>query len=120
MFDILIVNLDAGSYLTMTPGKAPAKSDKEKKDFYLQACLEHRRTSIPIVYSLDGIPRAEALVTQNRLVSLLSYKLNWEYSAMCGFMRARMSLTIVSSNSLLLRGPQEKEACIRLWSVFGV
>ena len=32
MFDIRIVNLDAGSYLHRTPEKALAKADKEKKD----------------------------------------------------------------------------------------
>ena len=44
MFDILIVNLNAGSYLCMTPEKALANAEKEKKDFYIQACLERRRT----------------------------------------------------------------------------
>ena len=44
MFDIRIVNLDAGSYLRMTSEKALAKAEKEKKDLYLQACLEHRIT----------------------------------------------------------------------------
>ena len=39
MFDIRIFNLDAGSYLRMTPGKALAKAEKENKDLYLQACL---------------------------------------------------------------------------------
>ena len=37
MFDIRIVNLDAGSYLLMTPEKALAKAEKENKDLYLQA-----------------------------------------------------------------------------------
>ena len=32
MFDIRIVNLDAGSYLRMTPEKEFAKLEKEKKD----------------------------------------------------------------------------------------
>ena len=45
---------------------------------------------------MDGIPRAEALAAQKRLAALLSYKLKREYSEMCGFVWARMSLTIVS------------------------
>ena len=49
MFDMRIVNLDAGSYLRMTPEKALAKADKGKKDLYLQACLESRRTFTPMV-----------------------------------------------------------------------
>ena len=75
MFDIRIVNLDAGSYLCMTPEKALAKAEREKKDLYLKTCLECRRTFTSMVYSADGIPRAEALAAQKRLAELLSYKL---------------------------------------------
>ena len=49
MFNIQIVNLDAGSYLRMTPEKALAKAKKEKKDLYPQACLECRRDFTPMV-----------------------------------------------------------------------
>ena len=66
-----------------------------------------------MVYSADGIPGAEALAVHKRLAALLSYKLKREYSEMGGFVRARMSLSIVSSNSLLLRGPRDKGARIR-------
>ena len=48
MFDIRIANLNAGSYLRMMPEKALAKAEKEKKDLYLQACLERRRTFTPM------------------------------------------------------------------------
>ena len=49
MFEIRIVNIDAGSYLRMTQEKAFAKAEKEKKDLYLQACQERRRTLTPMV-----------------------------------------------------------------------
>ena len=113
MFYILIVNLNAGSYLCMTPEKALAKAEKEKKDLYLQSCLERRRTFTPMVYSADGIPGAEALSAQKILAALLSYKLKREYFEMCGFVRARMSLEIVRSNSLLPCGPRNKGARIQ-------
>ena len=61
MSDIRIVNLDAGSYLYMTPEKAVAKAEKEKKDLYLQDCLERRGTFTPMVYYADIIPGVEAL-----------------------------------------------------------
>ena len=113
MFDIRIVNLDERSYLHMTPDQALSNSDKENKDLYLQACLERRRTFTPMVYSADRIPGAESLAAQKRLSALLSYKLKQEYSEMCGFVKARMSLAIVRSNSLILRVHQYKEARIR-------
>ena len=65
-----------------------------------------------MVYYTDGIPGAEALAAQKRLAALLSYKLKREYSEMCGFVRARMSLAIVRSNNLILRGPRNKVAHI--------
>ena len=61
-------------------------------------------------YPADVIPGAEALAAQKRLSALLSYKLKQEYSKMCGFVRARVSLAIVISNSLLLCGCCDKEA----------
>ena len=113
MFGILIFNLDVRSYLRMTPEKALSKAEKENKYLYLQDCLERRRNFTPMVFSADGIPGAEALATQKRLASLLSYKLNQEYSEICGFVRARMSLAIVRSNSLLFHGLLEKWGRIR-------
>ena len=66
-----------------------------------------------MIYSADGILVAEALTVQKRLAKLHRYKLKQEYSEMCGFVRARMSLAIVRSNSLLLCGPRDKGA--RIW-----
>ena len=67
----------------------------------------------PMVYSADGIPVAEDLVTQKKLAVILSFNLNWEYAELCGFVRARMSLAIARSNILLLCGLQYKEVCIQ-------
>ena len=83
------------------------------EDFYLKACLERRGTFTPIVYSVDRVPRAEVLAAQKRLSVILSYKLKLEYSEMCGFVRARMSLAILRSNSLVLSVPHDKGARIR-------
>ena len=66
-----------------------------------------------MVYSADRIPGAEALAAQKRLAAQLSYKLKREYLEMCGFVWVRMSLAIVRSNSLILRGPRVKGA--RIW-----
>ena len=75
MINIRIVNLDAGSYLRITQEKALAKAEKEKKDLYLHACLNRRRTFTPMVYYADRTPGAEALAAQKRFATLLSYKL---------------------------------------------
>ena len=80
MFDIRIVNLDVGSYLCMIPKKAISKSEKDKNDIYLQACLENRRYFTPMVYSADGIAGAEALDVQERLAAQISFNMKLGYS----------------------------------------
>ena len=66
-----------------------------------------------MVYFAGGILGAEALAAQKRLAALLRYKLKREYSERCGFRRVGVSLAIVWSNSLLLRGPRDKGVRIR-------
>ena len=58
-----------------------------------------------MVYSADVILGAEALAAYKRLAALISYKLKRKYSEMRGFVQAMMSIAIVRSNSLFLRGP---------------
>ena len=105
-----IVNLDAGSYLRQTSAKALATSKKEEKDKHLQLSLDRRLTFTPMVYSTYGIPGTEAVATQQRLASLLSNNLKQEYSEMCVFVRAQMSIAIVRYNTLLPRVARDKEA----------
>eukprot|EP00957_Ditylum_brightwellii_P101179 7710752-Ditylum_brightwellii.AAC.1 len=45
--------------------------------------------------------------------ALLSQKLKREYSEMCGYVKAWMSLVVVRSNTLLLQGPQDKSSRIK-------
>ena len=61
---------------------------------------------------MDIIPGAGVVAAQRRLASLLSNKLKRGYLEMCGFIRARMSLAIVTPNTLLLCDTRYKEAYI--------
>ena len=45
-----------------------------------------------------------------RIALLLSNNLNQEYSDICDFIRAMMSLAIVRSNTLIPQGVRDKEA----------
>ena len=82
------------------------------KDKYLQSCLERRHYFTPILYSANGTPVTEAVDAHRCLASLLSKNLKWEYSEMYGFIRAKMSLAIVKSNTLLLQGARYKNVYI--------
>ena len=76
-----------------------AKAAKRKKDKYLEACRERRREFIPMAYSVDGLAGKEARAAEKRLASLLASK--WDRPC---FVKTRMSLSIVRSISMLLRG----------------
>ena len=113
LFNMQTVNLYKGCYLRQTSSDALATEEKDKKDKYLQPCLERRHSFTPMVYSVDGNPGTEAVAAQQHLALLLSNKLKQEYLEMYGFVRACMSLVIVISNTLLLRDARNKEAYIR-------
>ena len=70
---------------------------------YEAACLERRKDFTPLCYSVDGMPCKAAKAAERRLASLLSAKWGRQYSEMVNFIRTRMSLSVVRSNTLLLR-----------------
>ena len=90
LFEMRIFNLYAGSYIRQMSAKALTMAKNGKKYNYLQPCLERRRSFNPMVYSMDGIPRTEAVAAHQCLAVLLSNKLKREHLEMCGFVRAWM------------------------------
>ena len=110
ILDIRITDTDAKSYQNISSSKVLERAAKVKKDKYLIACLERRRTFMPLVYSVDGMACKEALAFEKRVASLLASKWNRPYSEMVGFVRGRMSLAIIRSNTMLLRGARAGRA----------
>ena len=104
MFDIRICDTDAKGYGSTSSEKILARQAKEKKDKYEAACIEQRRSFTPLVYSVDGMPCAEAKAWEKRVASKLAAKWEVRYGKMVNFVRTRMCLAIVRSNTLLLRG----------------
>eukprot|EP00804_Cyclotella_cryptica_P021477 CCRYP_005800-RA/>CCRYP_005800-RA protein AED:0.18 eAED:0.20 QI:0/0/0/1/0/0/2/0/136 len=75
-----------------------------KRDKYEEACLESAKTSLPCAtlwMAWHARPPAE------RLMSLLLCQVGSQYSEMVNFIRTRMSLAVVRSNTLL---PRRKDA----------
>ncbi|KAL7532614.1 hypothetical protein ACHAXR_004744 [Thalassiosira sp. AJA248-18] len=101
---------DCKSYESSLSGKVLEKAAKNKKDKYLDACIERRRSFTPLVYSVDGMACSEAKAFEKRVTSLLAGKHGRTYSEMVGFVRQRMSLAVIRSNTLLLRGPRNGRA----------
>jgi hypothetical protein len=104
IFDIVIMDTDSKCYGNTSSKKLVERAAKRKKDKYEEACRERRRSFTPLAYSVCGLPCEAAVAAEKRLGGLLSRKWERNYSEMVGFIRQRMSLAIVRSNTLLLRG----------------
>ena len=74
-----ITDTDAKSYRKKEPMKVLEQHEKEKKDMYLQNCLEMWKDFTPMVYSVDGIAGREARNAEKRLATQLAGKWNREY-----------------------------------------
>ena len=104
VLDIRVTDTDARSYQSSSSQKVLERAAKVKKAKYNDACLEMRRSFMPLVYSVDGLACKEARAFEKRVASLLATKWNRSYSEMAGFVKSRMSLAIIRSNTMLLRG----------------
>ena len=110
IFDIRVTDTDCPTYRSMDPSKVLARHEKEKKDKYLDACLERRKSFTPLVFSVDGMAGKEAIAACKRLASLLANKWKREYSGVCGYVRSRLSIALVRTTSMCLRGARDPTA----------
>ena len=104
-----ITDTDARSYWKKEFAKVLEQHEKEKKDKYLQNCLEMRKDFTPMIYSVDGIEGREARNAEKRLATHLAGKWKREYSQMVYYVRVRMAIVVVRANSLLIRGSRDRQ-----------
>lgn len=110
IFDVRITDTENRTSRNQDPSKVLAKCEKLKKDKHLHACLEQRRDFTPLVYSVDGMSGRETKQAERQIASQLAGKWAREYSEMVAFVRARMALSVVRANSLLLRGSRVRRS----------
>ena len=70
---------------------------------YLEAFLQQRRHFSPFVVSVDGLLVVEATETLKRLSSRLSTNWKQYYSKTCGYVKIRISITLVRATHRCIR-----------------
>ena len=70
---------------------------------YLEACLQQRRHFSPFVASVDGLLGVEAKSTLESLVSRLATKWKQYYSKTCGYVKIRITITLVHATHSCIR-----------------
>ena len=71
---------------------------------------ERRRSFASLIYSVDWMAGREAQAFKKRIAHLLAENRERHYSELRGFVRGRMALSVVRSNSLLLHGSRMGKA----------
>ena len=104
IIDVRVTNLDAPSYASRDPASVLASHKKQKKKKYVEEFLMQRRTFSPFVLSSDGMLGFEANNVLKQLARILADKWDRPYSAVCGMVKARISIACVRATHLCLRG----------------
>ena len=104
-----ITDSDSRSQRNKPVAKVLAAHEKEKKDKYLRKCHEERKDFTPMCYTVDGIAGREARSAEKHLATYLADKWRKGYPEMVFYVRMRMALAVVKSNSLLIRGSRDRQ-----------
>ncbi|KAL7474542.1 hypothetical protein ACHAW6_000514 [Cyclotella cf. meneghiniana] len=100
----MFCDTDSRTYGNTSLSKIIEDHAKEKKDKYEAACLKQSQNFTPLVYCVDDMASKDARTAEQCNAWLLAKKWSQTYVDMASFIRTRMSLAIVQSNTLLLLG----------------
>ena len=78
--------------------------ENKRNKLYQEKLWAMRRDFIPFFYMVYGMAGRDPREAEKRLDTLLAEKWQREYSKMVEFVKVKMSLSVVRSNALLLRG----------------
>jgi hypothetical protein len=109
IFDVRITDTEAASTRHTDPEKVLRRHETAKKNKYGDACRDAHLDFTPLVFSVDGMEGTEATAARKHLAARLAAKWNLQYSQMCGFVKARLSLALVRATSRCLRGTRDKQ-----------
>ena len=109
IFDVRVTDTDAASNRNRDPAKVLKKQEEDKKTKYGKLCKEAHMHFTPLVFSVDGMEGGEAKAARRRVASSLAAKWGRQYSQLCGFVRSRISMSLVRATSRCLRGTRKPD-----------
>ena len=90
--------------INVNPEKCLQDSNRAKKQMYLEACLQQHRYFSPFVALVDGLVGVEATATLKRIASFLSKNWQQPYFRTCGYIKTRISITLVGVTHRCIQG----------------
>ena len=107
LFDVRVVDTDAQSYLDRSPLDVLSIAESEKKRKNHQACLDRRALFTQLCISVDGLLGRETVFIK-RLADRLSSNWKYSYPHVLGWVRTRLTFSILRATLLCLRGSHKK------------
>jgi hypothetical protein len=86
------------------PNKVLETVERLKKKKYLQPCFDQHHRFTPSIVSVGGLIGKEANTILKFIAARTAIKAGKTYSNVMGYMRARLSISIVRATHVCLRG----------------
>ena len=104
-FDVRVCHPNADSYREQNPEQIYKQHENEKKRQYGSRIMEvEQGTFTPLILSTTGVMGAKCKLYHKRLVKLLAIKKGESYATTMQWVKAKVSLALIRSNLLCLRG----------------
>ena len=108
-FDVRVFHPQADSYRSSSLPSLYRRHEKEKKRQYGQRVIDVEHGSFtPLVFTTAGGMGREASAVYKRLAQLIAEKLAEPYSSVIGWIRCRLSFSLLRSSLLCIRGSRRK------------
>eukprot|EP00957_Ditylum_brightwellii_P191005 14543737-Ditylum_brightwellii.AAC.1 len=104
IIDVRITDTDAKSYILKPLGKVLFAQEKEKKDKYLQTCLNQNQHFSPFVVLVDEMLGKEAAMVLKQLSWKLAAKWDCPISHASNYVKRMISLSIMRAINYCLQG----------------
>ena len=104
-----VVNTDTKTHAVKNTEKCLQEAERGKNRIYLEACLQQRRYFSHFVASVYELLGVEATATLKMIVSRLATKWWQPYSKTCGYVKNKISITLVRATHRCIQGSKVPE-----------
>jgi len=103
-FDVRVTHVNAESQRHLSTKTIFNNHQQEKKRHYNQRCMDQGATFTALIFGTNGGVGKECSMFMARLAELLSVKRNEEYNDVMNWLRTKVSVEVVKSALLCVRG----------------
>jgi len=104
LFDVRVTHVNAESQRHLSTKTIFNNHQQEKKRHYNQRCMDQGATFTALIFGTNGGVGKECSMFMARLAELLSVKRNEEYNDVMNWLRTKVSVEVVKSALLCVRG----------------